>query len=228
MSNFLKKYKHFLFIVYLPVYMYCFLWLEARKDLDFTNIHCGLDDKIPFLEIFIIPYLLWFLYVIVIIVYLFFQTDHLEDYYKCVFTLMSGMTTCLFIYYIFPNMQQMRPVSFTHQNICIDIIQFIYKSDTDTNVFPSIHVFNAVAVHVGFVTSYGFRKKKGWKMASRILCILICLSTMFLKQHSLLDVLGGLFLYGIYGTMNYILFPKWRSRGKITGDDHYADRHKGI
>ena len=70
--------------------MYCFLWLEARTDLSFTNIHCAIDDMIPFMEIFIIPYLLWFLYVVVIILYLFFQTDYLEDFYKCVFTLMLG------------------------------------------------------------------------------------------------------------------------------------------
>lgn len=210
MTDFIKKYKHILFILYLPVYMHCFIWLEARKDLDFTNIHCMLDDMIPFLEIFIIPYLLWFLYVIVIIVFLFFQMEHLEDYYKCILTLMLGMTTCLFIYYIFPNMQQMRPDTFAHQNIFIDIIRFIYKSDTDTNVFPSIHVFNAIAVHVGFTTSHYFREKTGWKVSSLILCILICLSTMFLKQHSFLDVLGGAGLYGIYGTLVYIIIPKWR------------------
>lgn len=200
---FFQKYKHILFLFYLPVYLHCFLWLEARENLPFMEIHCALDDKIPFLEIFIIPYLLWFLYVIVILVYLFFQTDHLEDYYKCVITLIVGMSTCLFIYYIFPNMQQMRPEQFPRDNIFTHMIQFIYSSDTNTNVFPSIHVFNAVAVHVGFVTSHKFQDKKGWQWASRVLCLLICLSTMCLKQHSILDVLGGLCLYGIYEVIFY-------------------------
>lgn len=214
MLDFFKKYKHILFILYLPVYMPCFTWLEARSDLNFTEIHCRIDDLIPFMEIFIIPYLFWFLYVIMVIVYLFCQMDHLEDYYKCAITLMLGMSTCLFIYYIFPNMQQMRPVTFAHKNIFTDIIGFIYKSDTDTNVFPSIHVFNAVAVHIGFITSHRFRKKTGWKLASWTACVLICLSTMFLKQHSFLDVLGGIGLYGFYGSLVYILFPRFMQRNR--------------
>ena len=202
--HFCKKYKHILFILYLPIYMRCFVWLEARKDLDFTLIHCALDDVIPFCEIFILPYLFWFLYVPMVLVYLFTCTDHLEDYYRCVITLMLGMSTCLFIYYLFPNMQNMRPTEFARPNVFTDIISFIYKSDTDTNVFPSIHVFNAVAVHVGFVTSHHFKGRLGVRWASRILCALICLSTMFLKQHSFLDVLGGFLLYLFYGGIIYI------------------------
>lgn len=212
--NFCKKYKHILFLLYVPVYMHFFVWLESRTNLHFTEIHCFIDDIIPFCEVFIIPYLLWFIYVILIIFYLFIQTDHLEDFYRCFFTLMLGMTTCLFIYYIFPNMQQMRPTEFEHPNIFTDTIGFIYAKDTDTNVFPSIHVFNSVAVHTGFATSHGFRKKTGCKRASLILCILICLSTMFLKQHSFLDVAGGLLLYAFYGTIIYIWIPRYRNRKK--------------
>ena len=139
--NFLKKNKHALFALYIPVYMHFFTWLEARNDVSFQPIHCFIDDIIPFNELFVIPYILWFLYVLVVIVYLYFQKDHLEDYYHCVITLITGMTTCLLIYYFFPNEQNLRPEAFAHPNILTDIVQFIYNSDTHTNVFPSIHVF---------------------------------------------------------------------------------------
>lgn len=79
--NFLKKNKHALFALYIPVYMHFFTWLEARNDVSFQPIHCFIDDIIPFNELFVIPYVLWFLYVLVVIVYLYFQKDHLEDYY---------------------------------------------------------------------------------------------------------------------------------------------------
>ena len=101
--NFLKKNKHALFALYIPVYMHFFTWLEARNDVSFQPIHCFIDAIIPFNELFVIPYVLWFLYVLVVIVYLYFQKDHLEDYYHCVITLITGMTTCLLIYYFFPN-----------------------------------------------------------------------------------------------------------------------------
>ena len=212
--EFLKSNKHILFIIYFPIYLYCFCWLEARDDVSFTNIHCIVDDWIPFMEIFIIPYLLWFLYVVVVLLYLFLQKQHLEDYYHCVIVLILGMSTCLLVYYLFPNAQNMRPTEFAHSNIFIDIISFIYRSDTDTNVLPSIHVFNAVAIHGAFSTSYYFRKRRGWKVASLILCILICLSTMFLKQHSFLDVISAVVLYVLYYELIYHLLPRLWQRHK--------------
>lgn len=214
LKTFFKNNKHALFILYFPIYLFCFAWLEARNDLSFTNIHCFIDDWIPFCEVFIIPYLLWFLYVVVVLIYLYLQRNHLEDYYKCVITLILGMSTCLFVYLIFPNAQNMRPTEFANPNIFTDIISFIYASDTDTNVLPSIHVYNSIAIHVGFATSHGFRNRKGWKLASLILCILICLSTMFLKQHSCLDAITAFMLYVVYYALVYKLLPKYYAKKK--------------
>lgn len=212
--NFLKKNKHALFALYIPVYMHFFTWLEARNDVSFQPIHCFIDAIIPFNELFVIPYVLWFLYVLVVIVYLYFQKDHLEDYYHCVITLITGMTTCLLIYYFFPNEQNLRPETFAHPNILTDIVQFIYDSDTHTNVFPSIHVFNAVAIHVALVTSPRIKKIKWLRPASLLLCSLICLSTMFLKQHSFLDVIAALLLYLLYATLIYKVIPQWKKEKK--------------
>lgn len=202
--------KHILFIIYCPLYLWCFSWLEARDNIPFQDIHCTIDNWIPFCELFVIPYVLWFLYVAAVVIYLYFQKEHLEDYYHCVILLMLGMSTCLLIYYLFPNEQNLRPDTFAKQNIFTDIIAFIYASDTNTNVLPSIHVYNAIAIHVAFYTSYRFRNRHGWHIASLTLCILICLSTMFLKQHSFLDVLTGFGLYLFYYTMTYPLFQRWR------------------
>lgn len=222
LKSIFHQYKHILFIIYLPIYMKCFLWLEARNDISFTNIHCFVDDWIPFQELFTIPYLLWFVYVAVVLIYLFFQKEHLEDYYRCVITLILGMSTCLFIYFIFPNEQNMRPDLNTlgRHNIFTEIIQIIYASDTNTNVLPSIHVYNAVTIHVAFATSYGYKNRRGWRMASLILCALICLSTMFLKQHSLLDVITAFLLYFLYAYLVYRRIPKWRKRKATAKQSH--------
>ena len=208
----LNRNKHILFIIYCPVYLHCFNWLEARDGIPFQDIHCILDDWIPFCEIFVIPYVLWFLYVAAVVVWLYFQREHLEDYYRCVILLMLGMSTCLLIYYLFPNEQNLRPDAFAEQNIFTDIIGFIYASDTNTNVLPSIHVYNAIAIHVAFTSSYKFRGRRGWHTASLSLCVLICLSTMFLKQHSFLDVITGLGLYLIYYALTCPLMKYWQRK----------------
>ena len=79
LKEFLFKYKHAIIILYMPIYLLWFTSLEKRTNVHFTDIHCKIDDYIPFCEFFIIPYLLWFLYVAVSLVYLFFQTKHLDD-----------------------------------------------------------------------------------------------------------------------------------------------------
>lgn len=194
-KQFLYKYKHAIVILYFPIYMTWFMLLEKRTNVHFTNIHCIVDDWIPFNEIFIIPYLLWFLYVFVVLVFLFFQTDYINDFYHTAAVLILGMTASLLIYTIFPNMQRMRPTTFDRDNVFLRIIAILYKTDTDTNVLPSIHVFNSLAIHAGVCRCHAFQKH-GWiRIASLLLCSLICLSTMFLKQHSFLDVVAAFALF---------------------------------
>lgn len=75
MKAFFQKYKHALVFLYALIYMPWFIWLEGRANLPYHVIHVGLDDWIPFLEGFIVPYLLWFLYVPAVLIYLFFPVE---------------------------------------------------------------------------------------------------------------------------------------------------------
>lgn len=202
-TTFLRKYKYLILIVYFPIYMLWFNWLEQRELPHFTMIHCRLDDLIPFCELFAIPYFLWFLYVFASLVFLFLQSKYMSDFYRCSAVLMLGMTTCLIIYTLFPNAQPLRPEIFPRDNWLTHIIAGLYKGDTPTNVCPSIHVYNSIAIHVALAQSNALQNKKGWKTASLILCILICLSTMFLKQHSIIDVVCAVLLYIFYYMIVY-------------------------
>ena len=70
----------------------------------------------------------------------------------------------------------------------------LYRTDTATNIFPSIHVFNSIAAHVAVAKN---RKLGGniWiRGGSFLLMVSIILATMFLKQHSVLDVIAGTLL----------------------------------
>lgn len=195
LKEFLWNYRHALVALYFPIYFLWFVALENRTDVKFMDIHCIVDDWIPFCEFFIIPYLLWFLYVLCTLVFLFFQINHLENFYHTIIVLIIGMTTCLAIYTIFPNAQNMRPTTFARENIFTQIITILYRTDTDTNVLPSIHVYNSLAIHAAICRIADLYGKKWLRPASLILCIAICLSTMFLKQHSFLDVVTAILLY---------------------------------
>ena len=201
--EFLRKYKHSILILYFPLYMAWFEWLEHRKVSDYFVMESPLDSYIPFCELFVIPYLLWFIYVVAVLVFLFTQTNDLGNFYRCTAVLMLGMTTCLMIYTLWPNMQPLRPETLPRNNVLTRIVAGLYKGDTPTNVCPSIHVYNSLAIHAGICKSKYFKEKRGIKCASLILCILICMSTVMLKQHSVIDVICAILLFGFYYTMIY-------------------------
>ncbi len=192
MKTLIHKYRHALVLLYGLIYMPWFMWLESRADLPYHVIHVGLDDRIPFVEYFIVPYLLWFLYIAVVFLYLFFK-DRREFYQYCIF-LFTGMTLFLIISTVYPNGHLLRPSEFERNSIFTLAVQLLYQADTATNIFPSLHVFNSIAAHRAVVNNPALRKKRLIRGGSFILMVSIILATMFLKQHSVLDVISGILL----------------------------------
>lgn len=203
MSNFLKKYKHgFVIIIYCLCYLIAFRYLETRPVRSFHVVHTVFDDMIPFCEYFIVPYLLWFPYIIAAMVYFVFFNKNKHEYYQLTFNLMLGMTLFLIVSYVYPNIQHLRPTEFARDNMFTDMVRALYKTDTPTNILPSIHVFNSLAVHMSLTSCETLRNKKWIHRSSLLLTSLIVLSTMFLKQHSVIDVCLGTTL-ALFG---YIVF----------------------
>ncbi len=186
-KNLIQKYKHAWVLLYAFIYMPWFLYLEKHVTTDFHVIETSLDDKIPFIEYFIIPYLLWFAFIAVTIGYFFF-TDK-AGYYKLTAFLFTGMTIFLIVSTVYPNGQTLRPVTFARDNIFVDLVKTLYKTDTPTNVLPSIHVFNSIGAYIAISHSEKLHSKKWVRYGAFVLTVLIILATMFLKQHSVIDVI---------------------------------------
>ncbi len=201
LKSLICQYRHVWILLYGIFYLTCFVYLEKTVTKKFHIITMSVDLKIPFCEFFIIPYLLWFAYITVGIIYFFFRQK--EDYYKlCVF-LFTGMTVFLIVSAIYPNGHYLRPHTFERENICTELVRWLYRSDTPTNLFPSIHVYNSLGVHIALMRSECFHGRKAVRTASFVLCVSIILSTMFLKQHSVFDVLTA---FGMAAVMYYIVY----------------------
>lgn len=161
-------------------------------------MHVALDDFIPFNEYFIIPYMMWFLYVAGTIVFFLFRNK--EDYYRICTFLFSGMTISLIICTFFHNGTDFRPAIDPGKNIFSGMVAALYQTDTPTNVFPSIHVYNSIGTHIAIMKSESLKKYPWVRAGSAILMVSICLSTVFLKQHSVIDMVGAAIMaYVIYG-----------------------------
>ena len=189
MKEFVSKYKHAWCLLYAFIYLPWFVFLE-KNVLHYSIIHISLDDYIPFNEYFIIPYFLWFAYVAAAVMFFFFTNK--EDYYRLCAFLFIGMTISLIICTIWPNGHNLRPTEFARENIFTDMVRGLWQTDTPTNIFPSIHVYNSIGVHLAVMNSEALKKKRVVRISSFILMLSICLSTVFLKQHSALDGIGAI------------------------------------
>ena len=105
--------------------------------------------------------------------------------------MMMGMTIFLIVSYVYPNVLHLRPLEFPRENVFTDAVRWLYRTDTPTNVLPSIHVFNSLAIHMSLTNCEALRDKKVIRYGSLVLTLLIIMSTMFLKQHSVIDVCCG-------------------------------------
>ncbi len=194
-KNFFRKYPQCWVLLYIFIYFPWFFWLERRVTIGtpFTNIHIAFDDMIPFCEYFIVPYLFWFLYVAASVAWFLFKRPK-KEFYRMTAFLFIGMTICLAICTLFPNGQTMRPPVNPEKNLFSWLIVALYKTDTSTNVFPSIHVFASLGVNLAWWNSPVSLEHKWIRPVSTVMAVSICLSTVFLKQHSVLDGLGAIVL----------------------------------
>lgn len=182
-----NKYRHALpLILYGIIYMQWFTYLEKTVTSHYHLIHLKPDDLIPFCEVFVIPYLLWFAYVAVVVLYFFFRDK--DDYFRICTFLFTGMTVFLIVSTLWPNGHNLRPVVMPRDNVFTKLVSMLYRTDTPTNLWPSIHVYNSLGCHFAVMKSARLEKHKGIRTGSLILCVSIILSTMFIKQHSVFDV----------------------------------------
>jgi membrane-associated phospholipid phosphatase len=181
-------------------------------------MHVAIDDFIPFNEYFILPYLFWFIYVAGTVLY-FFKTDA-KNYYKLCTMLFTGMTVSLMICTVFHNGTDFRPVINPDKNICSKIVSMLYSTDTCTNVFPSIHVYNSLCVHIAVSQSERLKKYRLIQIGSFIMMISICLATVFLKQHSAFDGFGSLI-------MAYIMYQFVYVRSYMPGREKVSEKAIG-
>ncbi len=204
MQELFSKYKHAIpLILYGIIYLTWFGYLERTVTKHYQVIHMPIDDVIPFCEVFIVPYLLWFLYVAVVICFLFFKNKN--DYYKCGIFLATGMTVFLIISTFWPNGHHLRLAVLPRDNIFTDMVSALWRTDTPTNLWPSIHVYNSIGAHLAVMKSTELAKHKGIRNGSAILSVSIILATVFLKQHSVFDVITAFAMAAIMYLVVYKL-----------------------
>ena len=151
-------------------------------------IHCALDDAIPFCEVFVVPYLLWFFLVAGSLLY-FFLYD-IPNFRRLSIYIMITQAGAMLVYIIWPSIQLLRPETMPRDNFFTWVLAFVYRFDTPTGVLPSLHAAYSIAIW----SVFRHRKETAlwWRILLPIFVAVIIAATFFAKQHSVLDALAAL------------------------------------
>lgn len=178
----------FCFLLSIPALMLIYPYLNSPSH----GIHSpatGLDKEIPFLKIFVIPYIAWIGYIFVTLTFLCLKDRKLG--YKTILVFDFGLLVCYIIYYFFQTEGPVRPV-ITGHDILSRLLQYVYLMDHPYNSFPNIHTMSSYLMMRAIRTSSW---KNKWNQGIIYFCStsIIC-ATLFIKQHFLMDVLAAILL----------------------------------
>lgn len=197
-KNFIKDFvnnnKHIWIMSYWVIHCTWYLILqEITMARDPYPIVCDLDRAIPFCEWFILPYCAWFVDIVAVSLYLFFKNR--EGFVRLYVYLFTGMFICMLICTVIPMYFDRTGMEmYPRDNFLTDIVKLLQGFDEPTTVMPSMHVYVAIGLCVATLKDKVLGSLKFVKFCAVILCIGICLSIVFTKQHSVLDGIAAVAL----------------------------------
>lgn len=186
-----------LFILIIPMAQ-CFYFIInlTTSSARAHDVTIFLDKLIPFNEWFIIPYVFWYVYtfgMLLVMAYFDYKT-----YYKLLFSIFTGMLVCFIVYLIYPSTVP-RTGYVIPDNLLGKAVTIIYGNDKPYNCLPSIHMLDTL-----LITMFLFKHYRSIliKISSAFICVIIYMSTLFVKQHSVLDAVAstilGIILFFIF------------------------------
>ena len=142
-KQFFKTHPHAWWGFYLPVYLASFFIIEHFITDNYWATQTVLDSYVPFCEWFIFPYVSWSPLLVVLGVYLILKDG--EGFRRYMWYIMVTFTTAVVFCILIPNGQDLRPAVMEHHNLAVWLVEYTYSIDTNTNVFPSVHILGCTA-----------------------------------------------------------------------------------
>jgi membrane-associated phospholipid phosphatase len=162
-----------------------------------NNVKIALDSFIPRLPFFVVPYLLFLPWLWLIVIYAWLKK---KAFYQLALSLTIVNLIAYVVYLSFQTIVPRDPV--VENDIFSNVLRAIYENDLPYAGFPSLHCgLSTVAA------SYFVLRKSKWAPAFISMAALVVVSTLFTKQHFVLDVVSGVGLGVIVTLLVFKLVP---------------------
>lgn len=205
-KSWLREHRYAYAMGYLLIFLAMFFITERMVEPEYM-ISCRIDSWIPFCEPFILLYFLWFLLLPASWIYTLSTSK--EDFQELFLIMFGGMTISIGLYWLFPNGLDLRPGQVSG-GVFGQMVSWLHSIDTPGNVCPSIHVSSSTAVALTAYHSRFLRDKRKIRWVVYLAVGGICVSTLFLKQHSVIDVVCGFLLTLVLAWAVYTLpWQRW-------------------
>ena len=178
--------------LWVPAYLAVFALLEHLPRQHYWATQLPLDAVIPFCPVFVVFYCVWYVLLIGTGLFLLVRDGGAFRRYMQFLALTFFLSAA--VWFLIPSCQNLRTAQMEESSIFTALLALLYRIDTNTNVFPSAHVVGAIGAALAVWDWQRPGRHRGALILTAVLAGLICLSTVLIKQHALLDVLGGLLL----------------------------------
>ena len=185
------EYRHLFYLLFWLLQPLTFFGIGYHSLASFRLVHVPLDDVIPFCAPFVVPYVVWYPFVGLSLLYtVLYDVDAFR--WQMRFFLVT-YTVAYVAFFFWPTGQDMRPALGEGGGPFVWLLRLIYAADPPTNCCPSLHVVGSIGAALGLSDSRRFGRPL-WRAGIWAMAALISVSTVFVKQHSAADVGGALVL----------------------------------
>ena len=188
-NNKKEKMLYTFYIFFPPLFHTILYFLSKYVEREPYNITTSIDNKIPFIAWFIVFYCIWYLLLLAVPLIIYKYDKKILKRYAYTYLLCS-IISC-FIYIAWPTTFN-RPI-IESKGLFNYIVKWIYSNDIPVvNCFPSFHGVLSFMwlIYVGLNKNIS----KIIRFIISFISIGVVLSTMFVKQHSYIDLIGAFIL----------------------------------
>lgn len=191
--------KIILLLTIIALYLGIYRLVQMMNPVGF-NLEIRLDTYFPFIPEFVVIYLLHI--PMILFVFAFYWNDY-KTYRSMSLMTIAIISIAITIYSAFQT-EVLRPI-IASTDFFSQLTNTIYKYDMPNNTFPSLHV-----ALTSSITAFVYEKDTKVGLVLIPLTILIILSTMLIKQHVFLDIIGGLMLvFVVFKLRKYLILRKF-------------------
>ena len=208
LTKYIKEHKEiYLFIFY---FLFIVLFGLIQKYYNPVSSHLvtwPIDYYMPYNQYFMIAYAIWWPFVPAAFIFFYFRD--IPSFKSLCFQVLIVCYLTLIIYIIYPSYLDLRqPIYET--DICSKAILWLRSIDPPRNVFPSLHVSETVSICFVVYKSRDLLLNRYVKGIIYLIGILIIVSTIYIDQHSIADILFAIILSVIF----YIICPNFEKKHK--------------